>query len=178
MYGLTITDGLVVRAGDSGSWNVLSWSGGHEFEPQSGRTWGAWYFCRKSYLNQKYVWVNILTLSLQGTALKDLTLMSSFPPYQSDKSYPTFSSFNLPTPIYQLHQYVATVPESSYHSPHSLSFLPLFDPLPVATERMKSIPSLLYHHFFSNLPIYQSHHICRGFSQTNQQFIAPATPNV
>ena len=36
------------------TWTVLSWSGGHEFEPRSGRTWGAWYFCPKSYLNQKY----------------------------------------------------------------------------------------------------------------------------
>ena len=33
--------------------NVLSWSGGHESEPWSGRTWGAWYFCPKQYLNQK-----------------------------------------------------------------------------------------------------------------------------
>ena len=35
-------------------WNVLSWSGGHEFKPKSGWTWGAWYFCLKLYLNQKY----------------------------------------------------------------------------------------------------------------------------
>ena len=48
---LEVTDGLVVRAGVSVTWNVLSWSGGHEFEPRSGRTWGAWYFCPKSYLN-------------------------------------------------------------------------------------------------------------------------------
>ena len=34
-----ITDGLVVRAGVSVTWTVLSWSGGHEFEPRSGRTW-------------------------------------------------------------------------------------------------------------------------------------------
>ena len=49
-----VTDGLVVRAGVSVTWNVLSWSGGHEFEPWSGRTWDAWYFCPKLYLNQKY----------------------------------------------------------------------------------------------------------------------------
>ena len=42
----------MVRAGISVIWNVLSWSGGHEFEPRSGWTWGAWYFSPKSYLNQ------------------------------------------------------------------------------------------------------------------------------
>ena len=47
-----VTDGQVVRAGVSVTWNVLSWSGGHEFEPWLGRTWGALYFCPKSYLNQ------------------------------------------------------------------------------------------------------------------------------
>ena len=36
-----VTDGLVVREGVSVTWSVLSWSGGHEFEPWSGRTWGA-----------------------------------------------------------------------------------------------------------------------------------------
>ena len=36
------------------TWNVLSWSRGHEFEPQSSRTWGAFY-CVLSYLNQIYV---------------------------------------------------------------------------------------------------------------------------
>ena len=34
------TDGQVVRAGVLVTRNVLSWSGGHEFESQSGRTWG------------------------------------------------------------------------------------------------------------------------------------------
>ena len=34
------------------TWNVLSWSGGHEFKPWLGQTLGAWYFCPKSYLNQ------------------------------------------------------------------------------------------------------------------------------
>ena len=43
-----VTDGLV-------TWNVLSWSGGHEFKRQPGWTWGAWYFCPKSYLNQTYL---------------------------------------------------------------------------------------------------------------------------
>ena len=51
-----VPDGRVVRAGVwdhvSVTWNVLSWSRGHEFEPRSGRTCGAWYFCPKSYLNQ------------------------------------------------------------------------------------------------------------------------------
>ena len=48
-----VTDGRVVTAGVSVTLTVLSWSGGHEFEPHEGRTWGAWYFCPKSYLNQK-----------------------------------------------------------------------------------------------------------------------------
>ena len=52
--GWLITDGLVVRADVSVTWSVLSWSGVHAFEPWSGRTWGAWYFCPKSYLNQTY----------------------------------------------------------------------------------------------------------------------------
>ena len=37
---LEVTDSLVVRAGVSVTWTVLSWSGGHEFEPRSGWTWG------------------------------------------------------------------------------------------------------------------------------------------
>ena len=52
------TDVWVVTAGISVTWNVLSWSGGHEFEPRSGRTWGAWYFCPKPYFNQTYI-VNV-----------------------------------------------------------------------------------------------------------------------
>ena len=60
------TDGLVVRAGVSLTWNVLSWSGGHEFEPWLGRTWGAWYFCPKSYLNQGYSWCNSSTLFIKN----------------------------------------------------------------------------------------------------------------
>ena len=44
-----VTDGLVVIAGVSVTWNVLSWSGGHEFKPRLGWIWGAWYFCPKSY---------------------------------------------------------------------------------------------------------------------------------
>ena len=47
---------LDFKAGVSVTWNVLSWSGGHEFEPRSGRTWGAWYFCPKSYLDQTYLY--------------------------------------------------------------------------------------------------------------------------
>ena len=54
LVALKVTDVRVVRAGISVTWNVLSWSGGHEFKPQSGRTWSAQYFCPKSYLNQKY----------------------------------------------------------------------------------------------------------------------------
>ena len=49
-----VTDALVVIAGVSVIWDVLSWSGGHEFKPQKGWTWDAWYFCPKSYLNQTY----------------------------------------------------------------------------------------------------------------------------
>ena len=36
-----VTDGRVIRAGVSVTWNVLSWSEGHEFELQLGQTWGA-----------------------------------------------------------------------------------------------------------------------------------------
>ena len=35
----------VVREGISMTWNVLSWSGGHEFKPRFCLTWGALYFC-------------------------------------------------------------------------------------------------------------------------------------
>ena len=40
-----VNDDLVVIAGVSVTWKVLSWFGGHEFKPQLGRTWGEWYFC-------------------------------------------------------------------------------------------------------------------------------------
>ena len=46
LYGFCFTSSLkqgkslVVRAGISVTWTVLSWSGGHEFELQSGWTWG------------------------------------------------------------------------------------------------------------------------------------------
>ena len=56
-----VTDGQVVRASISVTWNVLSWSIGQAFEPQSGRTWGAWYLCPKSYLNQN---INCQCISL------------------------------------------------------------------------------------------------------------------
>ena len=64
-----VTDGQVVRAGISVTWTVLSRSGGHEFEPWLIRTWGVWYFCPKSYLNQKYIcriwgdWICILIVA-------------------------------------------------------------------------------------------------------------------
>ena len=67
---LHATDGLVVRAGVSVTWNVLSWSGGHEFEPWSGRTWGAWYFCRKSYLNQIYNQSKFNSIYLQNCSIR------------------------------------------------------------------------------------------------------------
>ena len=54
-----VIDGRVVRAGVSVTWNVLSWSGGHEFEPWSGRTWGTLYFCPKSYSNQTYLMLEV-----------------------------------------------------------------------------------------------------------------------
>ena len=41
MTNLGVADGRVVRAGVSVTWNVMSWSGVHEFEPRLGRTWGA-----------------------------------------------------------------------------------------------------------------------------------------
>ena len=54
-----VTDGQVVRAGVSVTWNVLSWPGRHEIEPWLGRIWGAWHFCPKSYLNQ-YICIFII----------------------------------------------------------------------------------------------------------------------
>ena len=54
-----VSDLRVVRAGISTSlWHeikVLSWSGGHNFKPWSGRTSDAYYFCTKSHLNQNYI---------------------------------------------------------------------------------------------------------------------------
>ena len=38
---MEVTDGQMVKAGASMTWNVLSWSGGHELKPQSGWTLGA-----------------------------------------------------------------------------------------------------------------------------------------
>ena len=40
-----VTDDLVVIAGVSVTWNILSWSESHKFKPWLGWTWGAWYFC-------------------------------------------------------------------------------------------------------------------------------------
>ena len=59
-----VTDGRVVRAGVSVTWNVLSWSGGHEFKPRSGSTW----VCStsvliKSYSNQS-IWFSSITCLL------------------------------------------------------------------------------------------------------------------
>ena len=68
-----VTDGLLVRAGVSVTWTVLSWSEGHEFEPQSGQTWDAWYFCTKSYLNQK-----ILTYSLYHSHRSRLSKLATY----------------------------------------------------------------------------------------------------
>ena len=48
-----VTDGRVVKRRLLSDINVLSWSGGHEFEPRYGQFWGAEYFCPNSYLNQK-----------------------------------------------------------------------------------------------------------------------------
>ena len=49
-----VTDGRVVRASVSVTWNMLSWSGGHVFKLQSGQIWGAYYFLSKLCLNKKY----------------------------------------------------------------------------------------------------------------------------
>ena len=71
----SVTDGRVVRAGVSVIWNVLSWSGGHEFETRSGQSWGAWYFCPKLYLNQK-CWSDELSWP-RRSALSDIVLFWS-----------------------------------------------------------------------------------------------------
>ena len=47
LVSMDVTDGQVVRAGVSVTRNVMSCSGGHEFESRSGRTWDALYFCPK-----------------------------------------------------------------------------------------------------------------------------------
>ena len=49
------TDGRVVRARLSVTWNVLLWSGGHEFEPWWGRIWVALYFCPHSVLLEQNI---------------------------------------------------------------------------------------------------------------------------
>ena len=53
-----VTDGWVVKAGVSVTWNVLSWSGGHEFGPdrvEPGMC--STSVCPKSYLDPKYfIW--------------------------------------------------------------------------------------------------------------------------
>ena len=54
IWGLHVTNGRVVRAGVSVAWNVLLWSEGHGFEPQSGRTWDAWYFCLSRTLTKDF----------------------------------------------------------------------------------------------------------------------------
>ena len=57
-----VIDGLVVRAGVSVTCNVLSWSGGHEFEPWLGWTWGAWYFCRSHTWTKNIYFICYLTV--------------------------------------------------------------------------------------------------------------------
>ena len=59
---LEVTDGKVVRAGVSVKRNLLSWSAGHELEPQSNRTWGVWYFCLSCTFTQKIRHVYALNL--------------------------------------------------------------------------------------------------------------------
>ena len=61
LCGYEVTDGRVVITGVSVTWNILSWSAGHEFKPRPGWTCGAWYFCPKSHLNQTYEWASMLT---------------------------------------------------------------------------------------------------------------------
>ena len=52
---LEVTDGRVVRTGISVTWNVPSWSGGHEFKPPDGSNLGCVVLLFKLYLNQKYI---------------------------------------------------------------------------------------------------------------------------
>ena len=70
-----VTDGNVVKAGVSVTWNVVSWSGGHESESQSGRNWGAWYFCPKSYLNQNIYSVNVIRFPHEWYAHNQIHVM-------------------------------------------------------------------------------------------------------
>ena len=45
MWGGYAEGEVSVCVGVSVTWNVVSWSGGHEFEPWLGQTWGPWNFC-------------------------------------------------------------------------------------------------------------------------------------
>ena len=57
-----VTDGQVDKTGFSATSDVLSWSSGYGFEPKSGWTWGAWYFCPNCHIwtLQKYCAFNFL----------------------------------------------------------------------------------------------------------------------
>ena len=58
-------------------------NGGYKLEPQSGRTWGAWYFCPKPYLIQNikfppiYFWFNLGHGHACMHVLQDLDLLDS-----------------------------------------------------------------------------------------------------
>ena len=64
-----VTDGQVVRAGVSVTWNVLSWSGGHEFEPRSSlgcivlRTWSKIFSLNRDTCMLLYIWILSLKTS-------------------------------------------------------------------------------------------------------------------
>ena len=123
---LSVTDGQVVRAGVSVTWNVLSWSGGHEFEPQSGGTWGAWYFCPKSYLNQN-TFSSVMSLMHFGDHVF-LPFPVLCPPYIWRSCLSTFSSVMSPyTPeIMYVYLFQCYIPHALWRScmPTFLSFMP------------------------------------------------------
>ena len=64
-----------LRRASQGREMCCPWSGGHECEPRSGRSWGALYFCPKWYLNQekeRYLMVQWLRRASQGLEMSGL----------------------------------------------------------------------------------------------------------
>ena len=65
------------RAGVSVTWNVLSWSGGHEFEPWLGRTWSAYSTSVLSRTWTKYIIRNLNPMYIRCGKCKMTIVMNS-----------------------------------------------------------------------------------------------------
>ena len=66
VFTLSITDGRVVREGNPVIWNVVSWSGGHEFKPLSGHTLGALLLLSQVILEPKIQLVGCMWVTHNG----------------------------------------------------------------------------------------------------------------